>query len=930
MPPFQRFDSILFGSKKGQTRVTRQKRSRRALKKTHECSLERLEPRIALDATGVTQIQRPPLQQSHAIYLYAGNPDSAGPLPVQLGKSDVIGSEANSFVVTHVTNGIVEKWDDLKQEWRDVSTKPTSSNPMELLRLLKDRHIESDDLLRWVPATNTSTLSPIAAFKTLPWNTAEGPTESDCPGTTVFQVSSSVQALGAAGGPTPESIAAQTTETTCDCGCPTPPPLENLQAQEVSGGAIKVSWDKSHNSNIELLETIKLKAPDGTRFEASDLVWHDGLQRFFAVSDDGGYLATFEYDGTGITGDDVVQQYWDLTSQLREKLGDKWTENAQSFEGLTFKNSDSLTDMVIYIGTEFESDTSNRIIEFDFTGSFDPETGTWLGASGLIKNVFDLEEVMPGADDDNNKKAGLEALTFVPDTTGGVFYVGQQYDGAILKLKLNSETGAVEKVGTVIFEDLPRVNGFVDLSAMQYLKIDGDPYLLTLFGEGYNDGDTDYKGNDTPVRISISKLTDLEEFETKARKGITWAQQGDRVKEDWPSLFGIDSQGNLNEAYGMQGPEGIAYFTHNGEPRLAIGSDPGKYQTLDGERIGHVKVFGGIDFSKPQVTYVTKISDEAGNTAVYPLGLQALAEHQGGYGQTFTTEVRALGTLADGTTGQLAALGATQITTSKIKTTIVIRHAQDNGSTNRDEELREHGVIKQDESYIAKLPDSGNIHYLLPNESDKVEHNGSPLGIESNSELKDEGWQQANSYSTVLPALTDKLAAEPISRIMIDSYWRANDLGHGTSNPIDTALPFIIQTASSTPGLQVDLVPYTDGQQVDKDPWHNLYVSSPEIVGVSDSSDVGSVLIVSTGQGIYGKEKKVGFTFENSILDDLSQKYGLTGDLEAYVSKNPTAKGVTIYVFGDLDQNASNGNEMYVYNHEWEEKTFSDVIAQFS
>jgi len=161
---------------------------------------------------------------------------------------------------------------------------------------------------------------------------------------------------------------------------------------------------------------------------------------------------------------------------------------------------------------------------------------------------------------------------------------------------------------------------------------------------------------------------------------------------------------------------------------------------------------------------------------------------------------------------------------------------------------------------------------------------------------------------------------------MIDSYWRANDLGHGTSNPIDTALPFIIQTASSTPGLQVDLVLYTDGQQVDKDPWHNLYVSSPEIVGVSDSSDVGSVLIVSTGQGIYGKDS----TFENSILDDLSQKYGLTGDLKDYVSDNPTDKGVTIYVFGDLDQDASNGNEMYVYNHNWWEKTFSDVIVQFS
>ena len=100
MPPFQSFDSILSALKKGQTHVTRQKRNRRALKKTNECSLERLEPRIALDATGVTQIQRPPLQQSHAIYLYAGNPDSAGPLPVQLGKSDVIGSEATCSTIS--------------------------------------------------------------------------------------------------------------------------------------------------------------------------------------------------------------------------------------------------------------------------------------------------------------------------------------------------------------------------------------------------------------------------------------------------------------------------------------------------------------------------------------------------------------------------------------------------------------------------------------------------------------------------------------------------------------------------------------------------------------------------------------------------------------------------------------------------------------
>lgn len=92
---FKSLQRVIAGPTNGKTRFNRRRHARQKTRDLSAYSLERLEPRIALDATGVTQIQRPALQQSHAIYLYAGNPDSTGPMPVQLGKSDVIGSEAN-------------------------------------------------------------------------------------------------------------------------------------------------------------------------------------------------------------------------------------------------------------------------------------------------------------------------------------------------------------------------------------------------------------------------------------------------------------------------------------------------------------------------------------------------------------------------------------------------------------------------------------------------------------------------------------------------------------------------------------------------------------------------------------------------------------------------------------------------------------------
>ena len=615
---------------------SRSHRCRGAAAKSLKSGLEPLEKRIALDASGDAAFQRPLLTQNQSVYLYPGEDASQGPLPVVFGKSNIVGNDADSFIVTGVVNGVVEKWDAASKTWQDVSTKPTSSNPLHLLKLLRNRHVRTTDRVRWVPDSGTRTAAPSQAFTSLAWNTGSG-----------------------------------TEEANGD----SKPNLENLKTEELAPGTFNVTWDKAPdaNGNIELIRTQKLKTTT-KRFETSDLVWHDGLQRFFAVSDDGGKLATFTYDGTGIADDGVVQHYWDLTSQLKEYFQQQvppiaWTDNAQSFEGLTFKSSNSVNDTVIYIGTEFEQDTDNRIIEFDFAGSFNSETGEWNEAKGSITNVFDLKDVMPGADADNNKKAGLEALTFVPDTTGGVFYVGQQYDGEILKLKLNSDTGAVEDVGRVIFDDLPRSDGFVDLSAMQYVELKGEPFLLALFGEGFNNGEDNSRKNELPVRISIAKLKDLGPTDeglinTQATVGLNWDQTSGLVKSDWPALYGLNEQGQLSQDFGVMGPEGIAYFEYNGEKRIAIASDPGDHQLLDGERVGRVKIFKGFDLEAPQVSYSYTVTDENGNKEIYPKTFFNHVSVPTSSGHTYTVEVHSAGRWADGTTGDYQPASSVSFTTA--------------------------------------------------------------------------------------------------------------------------------------------------------------------------------------------------------------------------------------------------------------------------
>ena len=217
MSYFQSLRHALFASRIKATHL-RSQRCRGAVAKRFETRLETLEKRIALDASGDAAFQRQLLTQNHSIYLYPGEDASQGPLPAVFGKSDIVGNKAESFIVTGVVNGVVEKWDAASKTWQDVSTTPTSSNPRELLRLLMNRHVGTTDRVRWVPESGTRTAAPSHAFTSLAWNTGSE-TDSDCPETTVAYVSSSVQASGSANGDMPVSAASQTTEITCDCGC---------------------------------------------------------------------------------------------------------------------------------------------------------------------------------------------------------------------------------------------------------------------------------------------------------------------------------------------------------------------------------------------------------------------------------------------------------------------------------------------------------------------------------------------------------------------------------------------------------------------------------------------------------------------------------------------------------------------------------------
>jgi streptogramin lyase len=125
--------------------------------------LERLEPRLALANHSITQ---PMLEQASTLVMDS----SMGPNPVVMSKAQVVGNDVKSFVISHVPEGsVVEKWDAIKEQWVDVSTMPTSSNPQELMQLLSNRFIQEGDKIQWRPKAGVAAAAQ-QAFEMIGWD----------------------------------------------------------------------------------------------------------------------------------------------------------------------------------------------------------------------------------------------------------------------------------------------------------------------------------------------------------------------------------------------------------------------------------------------------------------------------------------------------------------------------------------------------------------------------------------------------------------------------------------------------------------------------------------------------------------------------------------------------------------------------------------
>ena len=150
-----RFLNTLFNRSTNTNRCSLNKRSKTP-------SLEPLEQRIALDASGI----RPQLEPVCEVYI---DKSLVGVDPVVFGKSELVGQDTKSFVITGVVAGsTVEKWDATANQWRDVSTPPTTSNPRQLLQLLQNRIIQKDDQIRWLPKSTDGVTQK--AFEIVGWD----------------------------------------------------------------------------------------------------------------------------------------------------------------------------------------------------------------------------------------------------------------------------------------------------------------------------------------------------------------------------------------------------------------------------------------------------------------------------------------------------------------------------------------------------------------------------------------------------------------------------------------------------------------------------------------------------------------------------------------------------------------------------------------
>ncbi|MCD4820238.1 MAG: esterase-like activity of phytase family protein [Candidatus Cloacimonetes bacterium] len=140
-------------------------------------------------------------------------------------------------------------------------------------------------------------------------------------------------------------------------------------------------------------------------YEPSGAVWHNRLQKLFLVNDNG-MVSKMDSDGSNVIN-------WNVSGDL---------------EGICIVDK---TSDFVYIGVE----NPDNISEFNI------ETGT-------VTRSFDLTPWMTGP-----SNQGLEALTFVPDSTnaeGGLFFAGLQSNGTIYVFELPITTSSTDTSVTFV------------------------------------------------------------------------------------------------------------------------------------------------------------------------------------------------------------------------------------------------------------------------------------------------------------------------------------------------------------------------------------------------------------------------------------------------------------------------------------------------
>lgn len=171
-------------------------------------------------------------------------------------------------------------------------------------------------------------------------------------------------------------------------------------------------------------------------YEPSGAIWHTQLNKFFTVWDNG-MVSMMDYDGTNITN-------WSVSGDL---------------EGICVH--DPNTDF-IYVGLERPED---GIKEFNIT-------------TGQVTRFFNVTPWMQSVD----PNLGLEALTFVPDTSsseGGYFYAGLQETGTIYIFELPIVSSSTDT--TVTFIDSIH-NGLQGISGLHYKIEQGLLYAMWSYG----------------------------------------------------------------------------------------------------------------------------------------------------------------------------------------------------------------------------------------------------------------------------------------------------------------------------------------------------------------------------------------------------------------------------------------------------------------